>query len=300
MATSFGDRSAPARVRQPGCRNGLGRVEQCLKTRDKLVARRTELEAKEAELRRIEPVCAALAVEAGLSEIEGLDCIRLADRFERRLDEMTRAWERSRDLETRFVEARRRLEEAKTEEAAAAALLADWRRRWAVAVGALGLEGDASIEAAETALEVWDRAFNDAENHRNRVRRVAGIERNMSDFETEARALVQRCAPALADLPAEAAARLLNERLVAGAHGRNETARGGRAEGDGARRARRGARSPWHGQGDDGDEGGLSAPGLRRDRLAARARASAPASPRRSASIGFASPIWPTGSTRRA
>jgi len=37
----------------------------------------------------------------------------------------------------------------------------------------------------------------------------------MDDFETEARALVQRCAPAAADLPAEAAARLLNERLVA-------------------------------------------------------------------------------------
>ena len=182
--------------------------------RDKLVARRTELEAKEAELRRIEPVLSALGLEAGLSEIEGLDCIRLADRFERRLEETTRAWERSRDLKTRFAEARRRLEEAKTEDAAAAALLGDWRGRWAVAAGALGLEGDASIEAAETALEVWDRAFNDAENHRNRVRRVAGIQRDMNDFETKARALIQRCAPAHADLPAEAAARLLNERLV--------------------------------------------------------------------------------------
>jgi uncharacterized protein YhaN len=191
-----------------------GRVEHCLKMRDKLVARRTELEAKEAELRRIEPVLSALGLEAGLSEIEGLDCIRLADRFERRLEETTRAWERSRDLKTRFAEARRRLEEAKTEDAAAAALLGDWRGRWAVAAGALGLEGDASIEAAETALEVWDRAFNDAENHRNRVRRVAGIQRDMNDFETKARALIQRCAPAHADLPPEAAARLLNERLV--------------------------------------------------------------------------------------
>ena len=211
------------------------RVEHCLKMRDKLVARGTELEAKEAELRRIEPILSALGLEAGLSEIEGLDCIRLADRFERRLEETTRAWERSRDLKTRFAEARRRLEEAKTEDAAAAALLGDWRGRWAVAAGGLGLEGDASIEAAETALEVWDRAFNDAENHRNRVRRVAGIQRDMNDFETKARALIQRCAPAHADLPAEAAARLLNERLVEArtaetkrraAAERRETARG--------------------------------------------------------------------------
>ena len=200
---------SPARMQE-----WSGRVEHCLRTRDKLAARRIELEAREAELRRIEPALRALCLEAGLSEIEGLDSIRLADRFERRLEETTRAWDRSRALETRFGEARRRLEEAKAEDAAAAAHLEDWRRRWAVAACGLGLAGEASIEAAETALEVWDRAFSDADNHRNRVRRVAGIERNMSEFETEARALVQRCAPTLPDLPAEAAARLLNERLV--------------------------------------------------------------------------------------
>ena len=150
-----------------------------------------------------------------MSEIEGLDCIRMAERFERRLEEIARAWARSRDLETRFAETRRRLAEAKAESTAAAAVLADWRRRWVVAVAALGLEDDASIEGAETALEVWDKASNDSENHRNRMRRVAGIQRNMNDFETAAQTLIQRCAPAAVDLPAEAAARLLNGRLGA-------------------------------------------------------------------------------------
>ena len=186
-----------------------------MKTRDKLAARRTELEAREAELARLEPELRALSLEAGLSEIDGLDCIRMAERFERRVEEIARAWARSRDLETRVAESRRRLAEAKAESADAAAVLADWRRRWVVAIAALGLEADASIEGAETALEVWDKASNDSENHRNRMRRVAGIQRNMNDFETEAQALIQRCAPTAADLPAEAAARLLNERLVA-------------------------------------------------------------------------------------
>jgi uncharacterized protein YhaN len=201
---------SPARMQE-----WSGRVEHCLKSRDKLVARRTEIEAKEAELGRIDPVLRSLGLEAGLREIEGLDRIQLADRFERRLEEIARAWERSRDLETRAAEGRRRLEDAKTENAAADVLVRDWRRQWVVAIEALGLEADASIEAAETALEVWDKAFNDAENHRNRTRRIVGIQRNMNDFETEARALIERCAPAAADLPAEAAARLLNERLVA-------------------------------------------------------------------------------------
>ena len=146
------------------------------------------------------------ASKPGWTKIEGLDCIRLADRFERRLEEVARDWDRSRDQETRFTEARRRLEEARTEDANTGALLMDWRRRWTVAVAALGLQADVSIEAAETALEVWDKAFNDEDNYRNRTRRVAGIQRNMDDFETEAGALVARCAPGTADLPADATA----------------------------------------------------------------------------------------------
>ena len=186
-----------------------------MKTRDKLAARNIELEAKEAELARIEPVLRALGLEAGLSEIEGLDCIRLAERFERRLEDVGRAWEKSRELEMRLTEGRRRLGEAKAEDAAARALLEDWRRRWVETAVALGLEARSSLDGAETALQVWDKASDDGENHRKGLRRVVGIQRNMSDFETEARALVMRCAPAAADLPAEAAARLLNERLVA-------------------------------------------------------------------------------------
>ncbi len=192
-----------------------GRIEQLMKTRDKLAARNIELEAKEAELARIEPVLRALGLEAGLSEIEGLDCIRLAERFERRLEDVSRAWEKSRELEMRLTEGRRRLGEAKAEDAAARALLEDWRRRWVETAVALGLEARSSLDGAEAALQVWDKASDDGENHRKGLRRVVGIQRNMSDFETEARALVIRCAPAAADLPAEAAARLLNERLVA-------------------------------------------------------------------------------------
>ena len=201
---------SPARMQE-----WSGRIEQFMMTRDKLAARRTELEAKEAELARLEPVLRGLGLEAGLNEIEGLDCIQLAERLERRLDEITRAWQKSRDLETRFAEARRRLAHAKAEAADAAAQLEDWRCRWRLAVAALGLEADASIEGAETALEVWDKAFNDGENHRNRMRRVAGIERNMSDFETDARALIERGAPAVADLAPETVARLLHDRLAA-------------------------------------------------------------------------------------
>ena len=192
------------------------RLDQLMTTRDRLAARRAELEAKEADIARLEPALRGLGVEAGLTAIEGLDCVRLAERFERRLDEIARAWETSRALETRFMEARRRLAEAKAESADAAAQLEDWRRRWRRAAAALGLETDASIEGAETALGVWDWALSDGDNHRDRMRRVVGMQRDMREFEVGAHALLQRCAPTAAgDMAPETAARLLHDRLGA-------------------------------------------------------------------------------------
>ena len=186
------------RTHQPGCRTGTAASTSLMTTRDRLAARRTELQAKEADIARLEPALRGLGVEAGLTAIEGLDCVRLAERFERRLYEIARAWETSRALETRFMEARRRLAEAQAESADAAAQLEDWRRRWRRAAAALGLETDASIEGAETALGVWDWALSDGDNHRDRMRRVVGMQRDMREFEVGAHALLQRCAPTAA------------------------------------------------------------------------------------------------------
>ncbi len=191
------------------------RVGQLLKTRDKLVAREAAQSADEADLARIEPVLRALAAEAGVQLAAELDCARLAERVEHRLDEIAHAWDASRDLETRFGETRRRLEDAIKEEADATSGLADWRRRWDGSVAALGLEAGASIEAAEAALETWKNAVNDGENYRDRLRRVEGMRRDMEQFEARADGLVHRFAPDLTGVPAEGAARILNDRLIA-------------------------------------------------------------------------------------
>ena len=195
-------------------REWSSRVEQLLTARGKLAARRAELEVQEEELAGVEPILRAIAEESGLPPIDGLDCARLAERVERRLEEIAGEWEASREAETRFAETRRRFDEAVREEGEASAQLTNWRVRFDAAVHAIGLKAGASVEATETALEVWDKAFNDAENHRDRARRVAGMKRNMDGFECEAHLLVARCAPAAAELPCEAAARLLKDRLV--------------------------------------------------------------------------------------
>ena len=210
-----------------------------MKTRDKLAARRTELEAKEAELARLEPVLRALGLEAGLSEIEGLDCIRMAERFERRLEEIARAWEKSRDAR----DALRRSAPASRGSESRSPPTPPPSSGIGVVVGSSPsplsvLKPTRRIEGAETALEVWDKASNDGENHRNRMRRVVGIQRNMNDFETEAHALIQRCAPTRRG-PAGGGGRAPVERASCrGADGSDKASRGGRAEGDGSASAR--------------------------------------------------------------
>ncbi len=214
-------------------------VERLLKTRDKLLDRRDAQQAGDADLARIEPAMRALAAETGVSIIEELDCARLADRVERRLRELASAWTALRDLDTRSDEARRRLDRGAADCEKAARQLGDWRARWASAVAAFGLDASASIEAAAANLEVWQSVLNDAQNHRDRARRVDGMKRDMQQFEAKTADLLRRCASDLGGLPSEASIRVLNERLGAarkadalrqGAERRLQTARARLAE----------------------------------------------------------------------
>ena len=193
----------------------LGRFTEALSARDRLLARKTALEAQAHELGGAEPVLRSLAAELGLPPIEDLGTARLADRIERRLEEAARAFDASRGLESRYAEACLRHDEAVRDEAEAVARLETWRARADAALAAAGIPAGSSIEAAEAAIEIWDKATSDSENHRDRARRVAGMKRNMEAFEAEARALAERCAPEAADLPADAIARRLNQRLAA-------------------------------------------------------------------------------------
>ena len=270
------------------------RLDQLMTTRDRLAARRAELEAKEADIARLEPALRGLGVEAGLTAIEGLDCVRLAERFERRLDEIARAWETSRALETRFMEARRRLAEAKAESADAAAQLEDWRRRWRRAAAALGLETDASIEGAETGARGLgpglERRRQPPGPDAPRCRHAKGHARVRSRGPRAPATL--RAHRGRGHGPGDGRAPSARPSWR-GAGGPGQASCRSRAQGDGATSARRGAGSPRPGQGDDGDARRVAAGRLRSSRPAgARGRASPP---RRDASPAAAS----SGRSRR-
>ncbi|MBV9288931.1 MAG: AAA family ATPase, partial [Hyphomicrobiales bacterium] len=193
----------------------LDRIAELLGDRDRLLQRRAALEAQERTLAKAEPALAALSAELGLPPIDGLDVALLAERVERRMEQVARAFDAARDLETRLDEARRRVDGAMKDETEATAARRDWRGRADAMLVAAGVSAGSGVEAAEAALDVWAKSASDGENHRDRTRRVAGMKRNMEAFEEAAHTLAMRCAPEAADLQADAIARRLNERLAA-------------------------------------------------------------------------------------
>ncbi len=214
----------------------IGRVAEALGARDRLGSRQAAQQAEAARLAAVAPALRSIANDLGLPPIEGLEIGRQAERIERRLEEAAKAFNASRTLEARYAEACRHLGDATRDEAEAAARLGAWRLRADAALAAAGVEAGASIEAAEAALDVWDKALSDGENLRDRARRVAGMRRNMELFEAEARALAARSRPKRRIFQRDSAARRLNERLAAARKAEAQRAEAARSV-EGARRA---------------------------------------------------------------
>jgi uncharacterized protein YhaN len=88
-----------------------------------------------------------------------------------------------------------------------------WLERWALALPAIGLSATATPDEAEAALVAWKDVPDNIRERDSRTRRVAGMQRDITKFEERTKALVELLAPDLGTMPADAAAKALNERL---------------------------------------------------------------------------------------
>jgi chromosome segregation protein len=108
-----------------------------------------------------------------------------------------------------------RIETLVAAEAEAKRSLEDWSARWSLALPAAAMPVATGIEQAEAALGVWSKVPGTIRERNNRARRVAGMLRNIEAFECQAKDLLDDIAPDLAALPADAAVKILNDRLIA-------------------------------------------------------------------------------------
>ena len=184
-----------------------------LERREKLNLLRGSLATIETAIRGIEPALAALASEVGLEEVQGLSAGLLAARIEDRLRLISESWDGARDLETRMQDAQARIEELTIAQTEAVNRRDSWLERWALALPPIGLPAAATPDEAEAALGAWKDVPDNIRERDSRTRRVAGMQRDITKFEARAKTLVDDLAPDLATMPADAAAKALNERL---------------------------------------------------------------------------------------
>jgi uncharacterized protein YhaN len=192
----------------------LSAVEGLLDRREKLESLREELATIETAVRNIEPVLGVLALEAGLVELKDLDVALVAARVEDRLRSISDSWDSARDLETSMRDTQGRIDKLVAAEADAARLREDWSTRWRLALPAIGLPTTATPDEADAALDAWKEVPGTIRERNNRARRVAGMQRNIEDFEGRAKDLLEGIAPDLMTLPTGAAVQALNERLA--------------------------------------------------------------------------------------
>jgi len=188
-------------------------VHGLLERREKLNLLRGSFATIEMAVRGIEPALAALASDVGLEVVPGLSAGPLAARIEDRLRLISESWDGARDLDTRMQDAQARIEELTIAQTEAVNRRDSWLERWALALPPIGLPATATPEEAEAALGAWKDVPDNIRERDGRTRRVAGMQRDITKFEARAKTLVDDLAPDLATMPADEAAKALNERL---------------------------------------------------------------------------------------
>jgi chromosome segregation protein len=125
------------------------------------------------------------------------------------------SWDTGRDLDTRIRDAQHRVQRLTETAAEVKRRFEEWSARWRVALPAIGLHAIATIEEAQAAIGAWNEVPGAIRERNNRARRVSGMQRNIEAFESEAKDLTGQIAHDLAALPADAAVKMLNDRLTA-------------------------------------------------------------------------------------
>ena len=189
-------------------------LQGLLERREKLIEQRERLAELETAKRVIEPEVRVLAAAVGLGDADRPDVAAIYEEIETRLKDLTEAWDNSRDLETRIRDTQHRIDELGEACKEVELGLEQWSQGWSVAVTAIRLRPSATIEEARAALAVWNEVPKAIRERDNRARRVTGMQREVDAFERSVRDLVATIAPDLGTMPADAAVKILSDRVT--------------------------------------------------------------------------------------
>ena len=191
-------------------------LDGLLSRRDKVEGQRDSLTASEVTARTVEPAVRALAADVGLVAADQLDDVLLVTaQIDDRLRKLVANWDSVRDLDARRRDTQRRIGVLIATEDDATRRRGDWQRHWTAALPTIGMPETATIDEAQAALDVWKDVPAVIRERDNRDRRVAGMRRNIGQFERDTKHVVDAVATDIAGLPPDAAVKSLNDRVTA-------------------------------------------------------------------------------------
>lgn len=182
---------------------------------------RDQLAAIDLKQSRIKPALAAIADALGI-EAARLPVGALSQAIGRHLDALSERWSQSRTREGERNAAHRRLDRLTAQAADVVSQMQTWQAAFAAAAPAIGLAalpgdgaGHASIDMAIAALEAWKSLPETLLERENRRRRVAGMRRDIRDYEEKVSAIAVAVDPSFEHVSADLAIENLHELAIA-------------------------------------------------------------------------------------
>ncbi|NLR95688.1 AAA family ATPase [Rhizobium sp. P38BS-XIX] len=189
-------------------------VEALARQRKALRDLRDERDENALAEARVLPTLQDIAEATGYKSSR-LPPVAMADGLRKHLRLAAEWWSESRTREGEISSARDRLARFDEQRQALDRQQAGWRDAFDKAVVPLGLPADTTLEMASVALKAWEELPDALAERDNRSRRVAGMRRDMADFERRLATLTASAGYELDHLPADAAAEALHSRANA-------------------------------------------------------------------------------------
>lgn len=188
-------------------------VNALLERRDKLETLRDHLSASDSAIRGIEPALKHLSIEMGIAIDHELGISNAVAQITEQLRTLGESWDKSRDLDTGMRACQNRMKEFSEAQSESKQLHEKWLECWSVALTGIGLTASATPDEAEAVLTAWKEVPSAIKEHDKCNQRVAGMNREIQQFELQVAELVKELAPELEKLPANIALMDLNDRL---------------------------------------------------------------------------------------
>jgi len=185
-------------------------LERRLKHREE-VQQLTQLQESVTAVR---PSLISLAKSLEISEAENLPVNLLFAAVEAELEQRTEAWRKSSDLVTRLKAGEERIESLELEREGLLTVDQQWQTAWAEVLSSIHLPPETTIDGAGAALETWSQVPPLLSQHADRLRRVQGMNRDMTAFHERTSALLLQLEEPDLGIGPDAAIKIVSERLT--------------------------------------------------------------------------------------